>query len=556
MNAFQLSEADAAIDALQQALAASNKVQAGVVYYDEAGAGRLTPVNIAELTAGMSKSEIIAACATDLNFFAKFVLPEVCMLDFPELMVGVWDQWVGSLAKLQRRRGEYKTSTSLPRGVAKSTLLKLFELYVILFTPLSFIGTVGSIDKHARHFVQDVVDLLESPQMRSVFGHWDTEVSADNKDLKRFKFLGKDIILVPIGAVTNVRGLNINLRRVDILIMDDAQSEENAKSPVESATLSDWVLNTLIPTISAHGGMVLYVGNVYPHQGSFLDVLIAMPSWISLTLGFIDVQGNALWEELHPKRKILAAYQDVLIADRHRNVRTGEAAWLAQYMNVKDFQRSDRLDMATVASLYDMWAARKESEPEGSFVVLDLSTGKVTSDNAVVLAVKVYNGRQVAVDAVVGRYDPKSYIKATIEMCLRHNISTVFNESVGYQATNKFWLDKYLDKLNLKDAIKVINFEPPRTSKNSRISMSFIELMNGLTLLSPKVAAMYKVEVLKYDPSKTTNDDNLMDTCQHVSRLWEGHQRDLRPRQLMLNHQASMQASDREFETTHQELPL
>lgn len=553
MTPTQLIEASEAIDVLQQALETSQDVQAGVIYYDE-GDKKLEPIDIAKLTEGMSQQQIIARCATDLNFFAKFMLPSVCILDFPDLMVGVWNKWVGSVAKLQRRRGEYKTSTSLPRGVAKSTLLKLFEAHVILFSKLSFIGTTCSTEKHAQTFVKDVIGLLDSPQVRTVFGHWDAEVLDNNATLRRFKFLGKDIILVPIGAVTNVRGLNISLRRVDLLVLDDAQSEENAKSVVESATLSDWVINTLIPTISAHGGMVLYVGNVYAHKGSFLDILIAMPSWLSLTLGFIDVNGEALWEALHPKQKILAAYADILEADRARGVRSGEAAWLAQYMNVKDFQRTDKVDMSRLASIYDMVSPNLR-EPDGSFVVLDLATGKVTSDNAVILAVKVYDGRPVCIDAEVGRFDPKTYIMKTVKMCVKHNIGDIFNESVGYQATNKFWLDKYLDELNLSDSIQSHHFEPPRTSKNSRIGMSFIELMNAAVVLAPEVQVLYRVELLKYDGTKTNNDDNLMDGVQHVSRIWEGNQELLRPRQILLNHQATMNAHERSIGGQHQEIP-
>lgn len=526
-----------------EAVGKAEKAEAGRIDY---GGKRRPPIDITELTKGMSQEDIIKRGAVDLDFFAAFMLPSTCTMPFPPLLHAVWDEWVAGAMILETDRVEVKQSTAIPRGYSKTTLEKLFDCWCVFYTSLEFFVVIGSTGPAAQNIVQDVIDMLGAPHVRTVYGNWDTDVKNDSKELKRFKYKGKDMIFLPKGVLTAMRGVNINNRRIDVLQFDDAQTEENAKSETESNSLRGWILNTMIPALSDSGGLVLYVGNVYPHKGSFLNVLQALPSWKSLTLGAILEDGTTLWEELHSTKKLLDGYRDAVASGE-------EAAWLAQFMNATDFSRQSKLRLDLLAKHSSKVYAEYHTLglPECSFVVLDLSSGKIHSDNAVILGVQVYNGICVAVSATIGVFDPKAYIYEVFRMARRINATVVFNEDVGYQSTNAFWLNEMQQQLDYK--VEVINFSPPRTSKEARIVLSYGELNRGQVVLLPDVLKRYKAEAKEFNPKVSNNDDNLMDTVQHIPTLYLKHKNRLENAQGFANYSTLYDQSIRTVGQTYED---
>lgn len=518
---------------------------AGYAAYDERV--RLPDIDISVLIRGMTQQEVIDTCMTDLNFMAKFFLPTVCKDDFPELIDSVWRLWIDGASKLVRYRGEFKTATAIPRGYAKTTLIKLFIIWLILFTPHTFIAIISSTDANAESIATDVVDMLGQSHVRAVFGNWDSDVRRNSKEERSFRFMGKTIVLKPKGAMTSVRGLNIFNKRLDVIVMDDVETAEVAASAAESAKLIEWVFSTLIPAISAEGGLVMFVGNVYPYPTSLLHIIKKMSSWTKLILGAILSDGSALWENLHSRQKTIQSYLDAISQGTVR-------AWLAQYMNAVEDETLNQADLTAIAR-YGQEADHRlaGSKPTLQYLIVDPATDKKDADDTCILHVQVFSNVIVCRRAVLRVLSPKETIRLAIQLATDNGVPAIFIEDVNYQYTLGGWMKEALEILGISDMISVMYVAPKRTSKNSRINASFKELNAAEVLIHPDLYPRYRAEAKVFDPNKKDNRDNLLDTVHYASIIYDTYKHFLAAKQSAY-HLATLERHSRKRSTNEERL--
>ena len=528
---------EAVASALLESLPEWDDQEAGFTVYDNSL--RLPPVDIGELTKGMDREQIIRKCVTDLNFFSKFMMPEVCKLDYPELLEAVWRSWVDGLVVTSTQRVEFKAATAIPRGYTKTTLIKLFIAYTVMFSKQSFVVVVGSTDSNAQNIVADVMELFNSPQVRSVFGNWDVDVKNNSAELRKFAWLGKTVILFPKGAVTKLRGLNIDNRRPEVIIMDDIESEEVAKSDVESAKLASWVFNTLIPTFASDGGLALFVGNVYAYPGSLLNTLRRMRGWTKLILGAVLSDGKPLWGALHSLRKIIQAYQDAVVAGQARS-------WLAQYMNAVKDEVHNAADLPAIhKAAYDALATlgldhdplSLLTQADANYIVIDVATDKKDADDHALLVVSAYGDYLFCVAAHVGILSPQQAVQQSISMALENNAPSLFLEEVGYQYSFKSWWEEKVAEAKLESTLEMMTVSPERTNKVSRIVNAIEALNSGEFYIHPSLFGQFKSEVSEFDPTKKNNKDNLLDAIHYAPIVWRRRKEYLSYRQAKLKMQ-------------------
>lgn len=514
------SQAEALLEAISEDVKTSIS---GYTAYDERP--RLSDVDIGKLIAGMDRQEVIHRCMTDLNFMSKFFMPTVCKDDFPELMDSVWRMWVDAASKLVKYRGEFKTASAIPRGYAKTTLIKLFIIWLILYTPHTFIAIIGSTDSNAENIASDVVEMLGQSHVRAVFGNWDSDVRRNSKEERSFKFMNKTVILKPKGALTSVRGLNIFNKRPDVIIMDDVETAEVAASVAESAKLIEWVFSTLVPSISSDGGLVMFIGNVYPYPTSLLHIIKKMPSWTKLILGSILSDGSSLWENLHSKQKTIQGYLDAVVQGTVR-------AWLAQYMNAVEDETLNQADLQAIASYGREVATKiKGVRPDIQYLIIDPATDKKDADDTCLLHVEVYQTLVMCRRTVLEVLSPKETIRRALNMCAVYSIPAVFIEDVQYQYTLGQWMREALNATDLKGLVDVMYVAPKRTSKNSRINMSFKELNAAEVIIHPDLYPRYRAEAKKFDPNRKDNRDNLLDTAHYAPIIYDRYKNVLASKQ-------------------------
>lgn len=148
--------------------------------------------------------DAINACREDLDFLAMFLLTEIYQYGYPPLFKAIW-QMLQQAALLEK--GKPKYAIGIPRGFSKTVVLKLYVVWLILFSKRRFILVVCNTATHAVNFLADVAAMLDHQNIRSIFGDWRALTKKDTQDFKVFEFRGRAITLAGLGSGSSVRGL-------------------------------------------------------------------------------------------------------------------------------------------------------------------------------------------------------------------------------------------------------------------------------------------------------------------------------------------------------------
>jgi hypothetical protein len=255
---------------------------------------------------GISVTEAQEAAKLSLDFLAGIALPTIFRYFFPPVFQQIW-AWLLSFVHTEREFPQL--AIGLPRGFSKTTFIKLFCLYVILFTRRKFILICAANEKKAVAIVSDICDFLDEPNIKKLFGDWRLGIEKDEQILKKFGFRGRNIIIAA-GTVSTVRGLNVKHERPDVMLFDDIQSRDDADSETVSRQIETDMYGTAMKAKSPHGCMFIFVGNMYPTKWSLLRRLKTNPEWIKFIAGGIiqkaDGTIESLWEELQPLKQLLS----------------------------------------------------------------------------------------------------------------------------------------------------------------------------------------------------------------------------------------------------------
>ena len=451
-----------------------------------------------------SRKEIIEANKKDFNFFAGFCLPEVITHRFPAFYENLCLLLIQEVMKLGGEKVIMRLALSLPRGHAKTTFIKLFVVYGIIHDLFSFIIIVCANEDRARDFLSDVHDILLNKNIVSVYDNWELQLKENNRDTKRGDFLGRRIILQAVGAGTSFRGIVKDNKRPDMILFDDAQSEKNAESDIESARLLKWVTGTAIKTKNPARCLVIWIGNMYdPPENCILYHLSNSPQWTSLVTGGILSNGEALWPELHSTAALLEEYLN--------DVSLGQgASWFAEIQNDPTAAPNRLLPDGD----FPLTIKSPEYEPIGAFVTIDPAGNKKTSDDTVIAGHIVYHGGKTEIAEIIAKVmDPEQTIGSAVDMAVRLKAPMIFPESNAYQETLAFWMEKYLEEAQLYHSIVVTPIHNA-AAKLGRIREFIKQVVAGHTIITDlQVKAYILFQALAFDILKTNNKDDILDCC-------------------------------------------
>lgn len=444
---------------------------------------------------------------TDLNFLGMLIDPEEFVFSFPAFYLTLFSLLTSFRSNLERY------AIGIPRGFAKTTFLKLLCLWYILFSSKSFILLVGASQGLAVNTLSDIWDMLSSDGIRKVFGNAKLQVEVDTQDFKVFHFRGRSIILRAIGAGTAVRGINRKNRRPDVIILDDVQTREDSENAELAAALLRWITGTLMKARSNAGCTYIYVGNMYP-RNCILEKLKNNTQWTSLIVGGILADGASLWEELRPIDDLLSEYQ----ADQELGL--GEI-FVSEILNSTDVALASGLDVNKIPLLPDYYT---DTEPDGSFIVIDPSSGKKKGDDCTINHFSLIDGKPIMDKVLYGTFTPLETIEKAVDMGLANNTRLICVEDVAYQSTLLFWFQHICESRGISG----FEFHPvaPRgQAKNNRIKRGLLRLMKAEIYLHPEVRSLVISQITEWNPAKVDNKDDIIDPigyCEEIEQNY-GH---------------------------------
>lgn len=468
-----------------------------------------------QLTENFDAQEAAMQCKEDLDFLSMVATPEVYMYRYPDVFLVLW--MLLSTA-IQQVKNFEKFAIGLPRGHGKSSVIKLLILFAILFTGKKFILVVAANKDMAANIIADVVDMLDSDNIKALFGNWRLGVEKDTEGQKKFTFRGRNISLVALGAGGSIRGLNIKNARPDMIVLDDAQTRDCAMSPLVAAEFKAWFFGTLLKARSPHGCNFIYVGNMYaaPNDsnnkpGCLLQQLKDSKDWKSFISGAILENGSALWEELHPIENLMEDFRIDLEAGQI-------ATFFAEIQNDPSCGINVNFDVSKV-----IITGRDEMrQPEGAFYIIDPALDKPDSDDNAILHVETYEGKPRAKNLMLGHFSPSELIDKVLDHAIETHTRLICVESVAYQATLLFWFKQKIKERGIpEDSFHCMPVFTKGLRKNHRIVSMLKELSAGEIELHPDIAERIILQISQFNPLKVNNRDDILDTVSYIQQVMQ-----------------------------------
>lgn len=466
-----------------------------------------------EIKEGSFKSsDVIELSERSLNFLAALVAPATFQFPFPPILLAVWD-WLTVNSKTHREFPQL--ALGLPRGFAKSFLIKLFVVYCIIFTKRKFILILASNESKAVNILSDICDMLSEPNVRRVFGDWRLSKEVDRQELKKFSFRGRPVILLAMGINGDPRGINIKNERPDVMIFDDVQTREDSESLELSNKLEAKLVGTIMKAKSPSGCMYLFVANMYPTKGSLLRRFKHNPNWTKFITGGILADGSSLWEDLHPIKQLLREYENDKLAGR-------ADIFAAEVLNDENASSNNLINLAELPPCpYSI-----DDPAAGKFLVIDPATDKANADAVSIGLFGVYDSRPVLVKVVEGRFSPGETIREALKLCLLHGCYLIAIEGVAYQSSLNYWFRFICNQMGIQ-GIKPVEIYPGHKSKNVRILNMFKQLRAGEIFYTPETSPNVNSQITQFNPLRSDNVDGILDLLTYAPRVVELFQYDL-----------------------------
>lgn len=448
--------------------------------------------------------DVQEAAKGSLDFLAALVMPTVFAFLYPPVFQSVW-KWL--LDFTSKPRTFPQLALGLPRGFGKTTLVKLYIVYCILFTNKKFILVISSTAGLAENILADVVDMLDEPNVKKVFGDWRRGIEKDTQSIKKFGFRGRNIILAGLGAGTSLRGLNLKNERPDVMIFEDIQTRECADSQTQSDTLLRWMIGTAMKAKSPTGCVFIFVANMYPTKYSILKQLKTNPTWIKFITGGILADRTSLWEELQPIKQLLAEFANDLEMG-HPEI------FYAEVLNDDEAVANQLIDLSAIPT----YPISDGEIVSGNFVIIDPATDKIGSDAVSVGYFEVFETKPVLRELVEGRLSPGDTIREAIKFCLKHNCRLVAIESNAYQYSLKYWFDVVCQQLGI-EGIESVPIYSGSLSKNTRILTMFKSYAKSEILVHPECKAQVHIQIAQFNPLKRDNTDGILDLLTYAPKV-------------------------------------
>jgi hypothetical protein len=455
------------------------------------------------------RASLTEACRTQLDFLAALILTDIYEYGYPPILQAVWQLIT---AEAGAKKGKPRYALGIPRGFSKTVLLKLYVVWLILFSDRRFILVVCNTAKLAENFLADVKDMLENRNIVNIFGHWYAAGEQDTLAFKKFSFRGRDITLAGLGAGSSLRGLNLKFVRPDVVIMDDMQNRDEAKNPEIAKELLVWMVGTLMKACHPHRCIFMFVGNMYPFEGSILRKLKASSEWISFITGAINSAGESIWPEHRSLEDLLAELQSDTDMG-HPEV------FFSEVMNDEHSGTVSGIDTSRIP---DLPAHLQDSAAQGGCIIIDPSLGKKGKggDDLGIGAFLIYDGIPVYREVLSKKLDPGECIQQATFMAVKYNMQLIICEGGAYQATLIYWFNFVYQQLGVT-GISVGEITTGGMQKNARISAALKLLLAGKIYLHPDVRPAFIYQVSQWDPLKTQNTDEILDLMAYIYKAIE-----------------------------------
>ncbi len=194
-----------------------------------------------------------------------------------------------------------KLVVGAPRGSAKSTLLMLgYPLHAVCFGRFKFIVMVSNTFTKAVEFVDTLVREMKYNRKLSLFGPFQFLKDAEGDVEVVIQRLGTfRIIARGVDQIGGIRGIKYAHHRPDLILVDDAESDEIVRNPEQRRQLRKEFDEALLPSLDMNVSQIFVIGTIL-HDDSLLSHLLGDKfylDWKKLLYRVEPEPGASLWPE-------------------------------------------------------------------------------------------------------------------------------------------------------------------------------------------------------------------------------------------------------------------
>jgi predicted phage terminase large subunit-like protein len=424
----------------------------------------------------------------DILFFGKTIRPKIFEVQSPEFHKEI---------AAHLRRPEYQFMNIIaPRGFAKSTLVAFMYVLWHMFVEdyankrkqqPKVVVLVSKSRPHSINLLSTIKNALEhSPNFKRIFGYWGEHSSRIWRE--DMIVLKNGTTIVCRGMGTQIRGINVDSMRPTLVVLDDAEDEENTKTDMAIDRNRRWFLQALVPMIKrTHPrGRIVNIGTPQ-HQSCLVYTLKNMPKmWKTLHYSaIIEEEGQkpkSIWPEMMTLKDLNTLKSEM---EKIGKSSSFYREYMCQVVGDNDsLVNSDQLrfwDGSAHRSPGGRWAInvthrgitgdekleKSESVPVFVFMGVDpASTLSTRSDFSVIFIIGVDSDKNIyCLDYFRKRVKPMQLTHAIIEKFETWQPERTRIESVGYQDMIRDYLrteyQEYIPGLEIKHS--------PRSSKSHRL---------------------------------------------------------------------------------------
>lgn len=457
----------------------------------------------------VNPKEAFDLAEASLNFLAAMCLQDDFKFNFPEWFCSIW---AFLKTKVHLYRDFSQLALGIPRGFAKTTLIKIWIVYCVLFTQKKFILVLSHIEDHSQNIIKDACSMLSMDNITNIFGKWNLNVERDRVECKIFLFRGRRIILAGLGANGSVRGLNVGNSRPDVMIFEDFQRKVDSENEELSKKLYTDMYGTHMKAKSPFGCLFIFVANMYPTPGSILKKLKENKDWTSFIVGGILEDSTSLWEDLQPIKQLVKEYKGDLNAGCPE-------VFLAEVLNDPNAGIKAGIDITKLPAY--KWD--EDELPSGRGIVIDPALDNPTSDYNGIGLVGLYDGVPTLEKVMLGRYSPGELITKALIMGLENQCRLITVENANIQKTYLYWFGEICKAHNI-EGFTFMPLSIGGGTKNAKIAAALKKWQKREIEVKPEVKPLLVNETILWNPNKKNNKDTVLDLLVMSAKLVEEHE--------------------------------
>lgn len=418
------------------------------------------------MTTDVTADEIRDLCRTDMNLYNGTFFPNTFRRKSPRYHQSVYD-----LLQLENAR---HVAIQIFRGGAKTTILRAFASHRIAYGISKTILFVSNAEDQSITSIKWIKKQVEQNRPWAEFyglkrgKKWRDEyteiVHAD----------GSVTTILPKGITGQVRGVNIDDYRPDLIIVDDMDDEETTGTPTQREKQADLLFGALLKSLasdqdSEEAKLVLLQTPL--DQEDQVSVCMKDSSFATLTISCFDEEGRSTWEDMFTT--------EFLQRDKQAHIDRGQISLWLREMECKLIDKANTDFSPEWLRYYDDFELPDASEMV-VFMAIDpvpppsptqIKEGLKNKDYEVLSVVGACRGKFYLLEITSNRgHEPDWTITEFFRLVDKWHPLKVRVDGIAYQSTVKWILEREMKR---RRRYVQVNVTRDRRKKSHKIIQAF-----------------------------------------------------------------------------------